>query len=88
MYTAKACKERDEAAIRVLMTTRPLATFILNSDDGLIANHIPFVPSGSTLENSELHAHIPRANPLSDVLTVNQPCLTIFQGPQGYISPA
>lgn len=88
MYTPKQFEESDQEALRELIRAAPLATFITNGSDGLVANHIPFVLSGEDFASSELQAHIPRANPLCDLLSAGQKCLAIFHGPEGYISPS
>ena len=88
MYQPSQFKETNEEAMRRLICSAPLATIIINTENGLVANHIPFVLSGEALASSELHAHIPRANPLTSLLATETPCLVIFHGPEGYISPS
>ena len=88
MYTPKQFEESDQEALRGLIRAAPLATFITNGPEGLVANHIPFVLSGEDFASSELQAHTPRANPLRDLLSSGQNCLAIFHGPEGYISPS
>ncbi|MEM1144417.1 MAG: FMN-binding negative transcriptional regulator [Pseudomonadota bacterium] len=88
MYKPKHFQETNEELMCGLMQAAPLATFIVESEEGIVANHIPFVFNGAELCSGELQAHIPRANPLSRILETERPCLTIFHGPDGYISPS
>ena len=88
MYKPIHFNETDQEAMRSLIAAAPLATFVVAGPHGLDANHIPFVLTGSDLAESYLHAHIPRANPLSEILVEGRDCLAIFHGPEGYISPS
>ena len=86
MYIPDSFIDNDPDALRERITAQPLGTLILNSGPGLEANHIPFVLTGER-QAERLIAHIPRANPLSQ-LTGSHDALVIFHGPQGYISPS
>ena len=88
MYSPKHFEETNAEAMKQLIASAPLATFVVSGADGIVANHIPFVLAGNELSSSRLLAHIPRANPLSDTLRAPIKCLTIFHGPEGYISPS
>lgn len=89
MYVPSHFAATDPEAHLALIRSAPLATLVVQTADGLLANHIPFVldPEGD-LSGVKLLAHIPRANPLSDRLSSEQDCLAIFHGPQGYVSPS
>lgn len=86
MYRPDIFKDEDPGSLRARITAHPLGTLILHRDGTLDANHLPFVLIQDGQEE-RLQAHIPRANPLSQ-LTGEHPVLVIFHGPQGYISPS
>ncbi|MCK0154485.1 FMN-binding negative transcriptional regulator [Alcanivorax sp. S6407] len=86
MFIPEIFKDDDPASLRARITANPLGTLVLQHDGGLEANHIPFVLSADE-QGEQLLAHIPRANPLSQ-LTGSHPALVIFHGPQGYITPS
>ncbi|MEM0955345.1 MAG: FMN-binding negative transcriptional regulator [Pseudomonadota bacterium] len=88
MYRPSHFEEQDLQRIVDLIMTAPLATLVVNTFEGLVANHIPFVLSGNDLASSTLQAHIPRGNPLAELLAEAPPCLAIFHGPEGYVSPS
>lgn len=70
-----------------LIRDYPLATLVTLSDQGLEANHIPlnWVDNGS--QYGVLVGHVARANPLWRVYARDVDVLTIFHGPNAYISP-
>ncbi len=86
MYIPKHFEQPDVRALHDLVRAAPLATLVVPSDAGLVANHIPFVLEASN--TVKLLAHIPRANPLSELATTPRDSLAIFHGPQGYVSPS
>ncbi len=88
MYTPKHFAETDTERLFALINAAPLGTLVVNSDSGLEANHIPFIHRREGDGPGELCAHIPRANPLSNALQSETPCLVIFNGPDGYVSPS
>jgi len=86
MYTPAHFEETRLEVLHTLVRTHPLATLVVMSADGLLANHIPLYlrqegPLGS------LVGHIARANPLWTQMDSTVEALAIFQGPQHYISP-
>lgn len=89
MYIPKHFAEPRVEVLHELMRTRPLATLVAQTTDGLDANHIPLHLSlDPALPDSRgiLRGHIARANPLwksSDSTQV----LAIFHGPEAYITP-
>ena len=88
MYQPAHFEEKSCLRIAELVATAPLATLVVTSPEGLVANHIPFVLHGDDLTSATLQAHIPRANPLAELLATAPSCLVIFHGPDGYISPS
>jgi len=90
LYVPKAFEENDRGQQLAIIRQASLGALVIHTDEGLIANHIPFVyREGSPgVEPDVLCAHIPRANPLSSVLESARACLVIFNGPDGYVSPS
>ena len=88
MYLPSHYREDSTSKIHTLIQTNPLATLVLNSPDGLIANHIPMVlQDGSSPDGfGTLQGHVARGNALSK-LEHPIAALAIFHGPQAYITP-
>ena len=86
MYCPDIFRDNDPDSLRARIKGHPLGTLVIQHGDGLEANHIPFVLA-SDEQGERLHAHVPRANPLSQ-LTGSHPALVIFHGTQGYITPS
>jgi transcriptional regulator len=88
MYIPRHFTHTDQQSQFELIRSAPLASLVVHTPEGLVANHVPFVLDVENLETVKLLAHIPRANPLSGHLTEVTECLAIFHGPQGYVSPS
>ena len=88
MYTPKHFEETETDRLFELIAAAPLGTLVFSGADGLEANHIPFIHETSVDGPGVLRAHIPRANSLSESLRKATPCVVIFNGPDGYISPS
>ncbi len=88
MYTPRHFVETDVAMLHGLMRAAPLATLIVHTPDGLVANHIPFSLHVAANESLRLQAHIPRVSSLCEVIDRDCDGLLIFQGPEGYVSPS
>lgn len=71
-----------------LMSAHPFATLISSATGCLTADHVPLVLKSDHSENGVLQGHIAVANPL--FCGTNEPIevLTIFQGPQTYVTPS
>ena len=80
MYTPKHFVETRVEALHELIRAYPFATVVVNTVDGLVANHLPF-----ELVDGVLHGHVARGNEL--VQMDGTEVLLVFQGPDGYISP-
>ena len=85
MYLPEHFDETRAAVLVALVRAHPLATLVCHGPDGLLANHIPLLPDATL---SVLRGHVARANPLWQQIGAGLPALAIFQGPQGYVSPA
>ena len=88
MYLPKHFEETSLQAKHKLIRTRPLATLITLSSDGINANHIPLLFSELPEPHGKLQGHVPRANPLVSDLIEGSEALAIFHGPNGYITPS
>lgn len=87
MYVPTAFTDQSPEFFRSLLTRYPLATVVVQSEDGLLANHIPLIWRAGTPGYGVLCGHVARANPLMVAAAYGVRCLTVFQGVGGYISP-
>jgi transcriptional regulator len=87
MYLPAYHEEKDLAVLHALIHAHPLGTWVSMTDDGLDANHIPFILDKSRGEFGVLRAHVARANPIWKMLSSSVPSIITFQGPQSYITP-
>lgn len=87
MYQPPHFRDDTRTAQHGLIRTYPLGLLITGGADGLIANLIPFLLD-ETGAHGTLRAHLARANPQWQALAEAQDCLVVFQGPQGYVTPA
>lgn len=83
MYLPDHFKEVDTAAIAALIAEAPLGCIVAQTDQGLIANHIPLLMDKS----GDLIGHVALANDMHRLIPDGQEVLTIFRGVDGYISP-
>ncbi|MDS4032192.1 MAG: FMN-binding negative transcriptional regulator [Candidatus Contendobacter sp.] len=86
MYVPKHFEEHRPEELHRVIREHPLGILILNSADGLDANHIPFALNE---ENGQavLLAHVARANPLWREAKDGDEALVIFRAANAYISP-
>lgn len=87
MYVPKyhAMSGNDET--QALIDAYPLGAWVASTDEGLVANHIPFVLDRSRGEFGTLLGHVSRANRVWEQLVDLAPSVVMFQGPQAYITP-
>lgn len=88
MYTPKLHEETDAATMQALIAAHPLGTWVVHGDDGLEANHIPFLFDPDGCEHGRLLAHVARANDVWKLCQGEVDSMVIFQGHDGYISPS
>src|SRR5579883_1311310 len=88
MYLPKHFEENRVEVLHDLIASHPFGTLVISTDQGLQANHIPFLIERAPEPFGTLYAHVARANPVWRDLSANEEALAIFQGPQGYISPS
>ncbi len=88
MYIPPHFAETRLEAMHQLMHTHPLAALVVLTDDGLVANHIPFFLLETEGEFGILRGHVARANPVWQHFKPEAEALIIFNGAQQYITPA
>lgn len=88
MYLPQYHQLHDHDTMWSTMDAHPLGAWVCHCDDGLIANHLPFVLDRSRGPHGTLMGHVSRANPVWRTLTPATPSVVMFSGPQSYISPS
>lgn len=83
MYIPKHFQEVDQKEIASVIKHAPLACIVAQTDQGLIANHIPLLAG----PNDRLIGHVALANDMHRQIRDDQQVLAIFTGVDGYISP-
>ena len=83
MYIPPHFAEADPAEVARLIVACPLATVVAQTDEGLVANHLPIL----TEADGAMIGHVARANRLHAVLPDGAEVLLIFRGQDGYVSP-
>ncbi len=83
MYLPEHFRETDPAEVVDLIATYPLATIVAQTDQGLVANHIPVMAEGETA----LIGHVALNNDMHRIMPDGTPVLAIFRGQDGYVSP-
>jgi transcriptional regulator len=84
-YLPAHFNETDAATQQALVSSYPLATWVVQHEGELLVNQIPFLLDPERGEHGTLLAHVARANPVWQCLTASS--VLVFQGPQAYISP-
>jgi len=90
MYLPAHFAESRPEVLATLVRSHPFGLLATQSGDGGVdANSIPFVlDPGSPGTLGVLRGHVGRANPLWQTARGDVDSLVVFQGPQGYVSPA
>jgi len=88
MYIPSHFEELRIEVMHDLIQTRPLATVITLSSNGIDANHIPLHLSSTEGRFGVLRGHVARANPMWRELVQDVEALAVFHGPDSYISPS
>jgi len=89
MYTPKVFEQNDIQAMHQCMQANPFATLVAYGENGLNAEHLPFLilPVSSDTEDTILRGHIAKANPLWQNVASGDSVISIFQSENAYISP-
>lgn len=88
MYEVEAFRETRVDVMHALMRARPLATLVVQTAQGLEANHLPLLIDPQPAPYGTLRGHVARGNPLWRTFQEGTDVLAVFQGPQGYITPS
>src|SRR5437868_4663827 len=88
MYDVQAFREERTEVMHALIKVHPLATLVTTTAQGLEANHIPFLIDADPAPFGTLRGHVARANPVWRTFDSQIDVLAVFQGPQGYVTPA
>lgn len=87
MYVNPQHQLTDRETLWSLMADHPLGAWVCHGDDGLVANHVPFLLDRSRGPYGTLIGHVARANPVWRALGPATPSVVMFQGAQSYITP-
>ena len=89
MYQPAHFVESRPEVLHRLVREHPFGLLVTDGASGLAANGMPFLldvdPAGGP---GVLRAHVARANPVWKEVRTDRDALIVFQGPQGYVSPA
>ncbi len=92
MYLPKHFEETRPEVLHALVRVHPLATWVLQHEGSLLANHVPFLLDTTRGEHGTLVGHVARANPVWQAVeaagAAAPESLLIFQGADAYISPS
>ncbi len=88
MYIPPHFEESRPQVLHALMRARPLATLVMLTSSGLLANHLPLQLQPAQGACGVLRGHVARANPAWKDIGAGTDALAIFQGAGRYISPS
>jgi transcriptional regulator len=88
MYIPSHFNESRVEAMHALIRSYPLGTLVAATNQGLEANHVPFVIDELPAPYGMLRCHVARANPVWRSLADVGDVLVVFQGPDAYVSPS
>ncbi len=88
MYLPSQFEETRVEVMHALIRAQPLASVVIHTSEGLLANHFPLRVHDAPASFGVLRGHVARANPLWKQLGNGVDALAIFQGPQIYITPS
>ncbi|WP_343550141.1 FMN-binding negative transcriptional regulator [Ralstonia sp.] len=87
MYIPAHFEESRPDALHDLIAQNPFGTLVTHGEQGLDANHIPFLLLPEEGQLGVLHAHVARANPVWKDVANGDEVLVIFRAGDAYISP-
>ena len=89
MYLPASHRLNDPAALHALMTAHPLGAWVCTGtgEEGLVANHLPWLLDRSRGPLGTLIGHVARGNRVWRGLGPATPSVVMFSGPQAYITP-
>jgi transcriptional regulator len=86
-YQPTHFRETRPEALHALIRRHPLATLVLQSEQGIEAEHIPVLLDTERHGQGVLRGHVARANPVWQQVAAGSEALAIFHGPDHYVSP-
>jgi transcriptional regulator len=88
MYLPKQFEETRTDLLHRLIHERSFGTLVAMTTDGLSVDHLPFLLDEAAGSLGVLRGHVSRANPVVRATLADAEAVTIFQGPDHYISPS
>lgn len=85
MYIPQHFQQQEPSQLIELMQAYPFAMLVSAKKGQPLVSHLPFVLD---LETNRLKGHMAKQNPQWESLEQGDEVLVLFNGPQGYISPA
>ena len=83
MYLPSHFEETDPSQVYELIDKFPLAILVAQTEQGLVANHVPLMLQ----DKQELLGHLALSNDLHQLLPSGKEILAIFRGEDACISP-
>lgn len=87
MYLPAAFTESRTPEQHRLIESHPLGMLVTQGEQGLDANHLPFLLDAGKGPLGTLAGHVARANPVWTEVADETEVLVVFRGAEGYISP-
>jgi transcriptional regulator len=87
MYIPNHFKQKNIDSLHFCIKENPFAILVANTENGLVANHIPFHIDTKKSRLGTLKAHIAINNSLHQIINDNDEVLVIFSAGNSYISP-
>jgi transcriptional regulator len=88
VYIPEQFREERPEVLQAFIKRHPLGALICATAEGLTANHIPMMLTGSGGSNPVLRGHVARANPVWRSIAPDTSVLVIFGGANHYITPS
>lgn len=88
MYLPQQFEETRLSVLHDLIRSHPFGTLVIFTGAELWGNHIPFLIQSDEGDKGKLCGHVSRANPVWQEFGGTIEALTIFQGPESYITPS
>lgn len=86
MHTPKINAENDISTLHRFIREHPLCALVIQTEQGVVASHIPMVLHAEDGGLEVLRGHVARVNTQWKDFIGSQACLGIFTGPQHYVS--
>jgi transcriptional regulator len=87
MYLPTHFAEDRKDVLHAAMRAAGLATLVTQTEDGLIASHVPLLLDAEAGPYGTLVGHLARANPQATSAPIGE-ALVIYTGPDAYITPS